>query len=83
MLKTDFRLYSSANALRINFANFDRPFIGISNDEEAPHVRCVHILIEGGEEKGALGRMAAEEMQTGKEWTLLMVTRSSGVNNFF
>lgn len=36
-----------------------------------PHVRCIHILIEGAEEKGALESVAGEEMQTGKEETLL------------
>jgi hypothetical protein len=30
-----------------------------------PHVRCIYILSEGAEEKGGLGRVAGEEIQSG------------------
>ena len=32
-----------------------------------PHVRCIYILSEGAEEKGGLGRVAGEEIQSGGE----------------
>ena len=44
-----------------------------------PHVRCVHILSEGVEGKGALGRMAGEEIQSGGY--TLSLTAGGGVKN--